>query len=72
MTEGNLAREGRVVVVGAGIGGLVAALLMAARGYETVVLESAGAPGGKMREVSVGGRMHRRRPDRFHDALGVR
>jgi 1-hydroxycarotenoid 3,4-desaturase len=56
MTEGNLAREGRVVVVGAGIGGLVAALLMAARGYETVVLESAAAPGGKMREILVGGR----------------
>jgi 1-hydroxycarotenoid 3,4-desaturase len=42
--------------VGAGIGGLVTALLMAARGYETVVLESAEGPGGKMRELEVGGR----------------
>ena len=55
-TEANLARKGRVLVVGAGIGGLVAALLMAARGYETIVLESAEAPGGKMRELLVGGR----------------
>ena len=39
-----------------GSAGLVAALLMAARGYETIVLESAEAPGGKMREVLVGGR----------------
>lgn len=51
-----MAREGRIIVVGAGIGGLVAALLMAARGYETIILESAEAPGGKMREVLVNGR----------------
>jgi 1-hydroxycarotenoid 3,4-desaturase len=40
--------------VGAGIGGLVAALLLSARGEEVVVLERAGAPGGKMRVVRVG------------------
>jgi 1-hydroxycarotenoid 3,4-desaturase len=45
----------RVAVIGAGIGGLVAALGLAARGLEVVVLERAAAPGGKMREAAVGG-----------------
>jgi 1-hydroxycarotenoid 3,4-desaturase len=45
----------RVVVIGAGIGGLVAALLLAARGLAVTVVERASAPGGKMREVVVGG-----------------
>lgn len=44
-----------MVVIGAGVGGLVAALELAARGIEVVVLERALAPGGKMREVAVGG-----------------
>jgi 1-hydroxycarotenoid 3,4-desaturase len=45
---------GRVVVVGAGIGGLVTALLLAARGLAVTVCEAAAAPGGKMRMVEVG------------------
>ena len=45
----------RVVVVGAGIGGLVAALELAAQGMEVVVVEQAAQPGGKMREVMIGG-----------------
>ena len=45
----------RVIVVGAGIGGLVSALELAARGAEVLVLERAARPGGKMREVEVGG-----------------
>jgi len=44
----------RVVVIGAGIGGLVSAVLLAARGFEVTLLESAGAPGGKMREIAIG------------------
>lgn len=44
-----------VVVVGAGIGGLVAAALLAARGREVLVIEQAARPGGKIREVTVGG-----------------
>ena len=44
----------RVVVVGAGIGGLAAALDLAARGIEVLVFERASTPGGKMREIAVG------------------
>jgi len=44
----------RVIVVGAGIAGLVAALLLARRGLEVVVAERAARPGGKLRQVAVG------------------
>jgi 1-hydroxycarotenoid 3,4-desaturase len=42
-----------VVVIGAGMGGLVAAALLAARGRDVLVLERAARPGGKIREVEV-------------------
>jgi 1-hydroxycarotenoid 3,4-desaturase len=42
------------VIAGAGIGGLAAAVELAARGMDVTVLERAGAPGGKMRQVAVG------------------
>jgi 1-hydroxycarotenoid 3,4-desaturase len=45
---------GPVVVVGAGIGGLAAALEIAARGERVLVLERAAAPGGKMRHLAIG------------------
>jgi 1-hydroxycarotenoid 3,4-desaturase len=44
----------RVVVIGAGVGGLAAALDLAARGREVLVLERAAAPGGKMRQIAIG------------------
>ncbi len=44
----------RVVVVGAGVAGLAAAVDLAAAGCEVVVVEKAAAPGGKLREVRVG------------------
>ncbi|MEM6488927.1 MAG: 1-hydroxycarotenoid 3,4-desaturase CrtD [Pseudomonadota bacterium] len=47
--------RGRVVVVGAGFGGLAAALRLAAAGHEVTVLDSAAAPGGKARRVHVAG-----------------
>lgn len=45
----------RVIVIGAGIGGLAAALTLAANGIEVLVLERAATPGGKLREVVVDG-----------------
>lgn len=45
----------RIIVIGAGVGGLVAALELAARGLDVVVCESAMQPGGKIRQVQVGG-----------------
>ncbi len=44
----------KVIVVGAGVGGLAAAVDLARRGAEVLVLERASTPGGKMREVAVG------------------
>ena len=44
-----------VIVVGAGVGGLVSALLLASRGLRVTLLERADAPGGKMRAVTAAG-----------------
>lgn len=46
----------RVVVVGAGVGGLTAALELAQSGQDVTLVEAASAPGGKVREVHPGGR----------------
>ena len=45
-----------IVIVGAGVGGLTAAALLAARGHAVTVCEAAATPGGKLREVFAGGR----------------
>lgn len=45
----------RVIVVGAGVGGLVAAIALAAAGVEVRVLERAAGLGGKMRQIGVAG-----------------
>lgn len=45
----------RVIVIGAGMGGLVCALQLAARGCEVTVLEAAQQVGGKMRPAVVDG-----------------
>lgn len=47
--------NGRVIVIGAGMGGLVSALLLAQHGVEVVVTERAARPGGKLRRLAVGG-----------------
>lgn len=43
----------RALVIGAGAGGLAAAIDLARRGFEVIVLERAPAPGGKIRQVEV-------------------
>lgn len=50
-----MARSVEVVVVGAGIGGLCAAIELQTLGHAVTVVERAEAVGGKMRVVSVGG-----------------
>jgi 1-hydroxycarotenoid 3,4-desaturase len=45
----------RVVVIGAGIGGLVAALLLSARGVSVTLVERSTKPGGKMRQIEIAG-----------------
>jgi len=46
-------RQRHVVVIGAGIGGLAAALDLAVAGLKVTVIERASEPGGKMRQVRV-------------------
>ncbi len=46
----------RVVIAGAGLGGLAAAVTLASNGFATTVVEAAHQPGGKMRAIAVGGR----------------
>ncbi|MFN9506022.1 MAG: 1-hydroxycarotenoid 3,4-desaturase CrtD [Rubrivivax sp.] len=45
----------RVVVAGAGAGGLVSALLLACKGLDVTLVDPAPEPGGKMRALSVNG-----------------
>jgi 1-hydroxycarotenoid 3,4-desaturase len=45
----------RVVVIGAGVAGLAAALTLAARDFDVTLLERAASPGGKMRQIGLGG-----------------
>ncbi|CAN5845205.1 phytoene desaturase family protein [soil metagenome] len=46
--------SGHVAVVGAGLGGLVAALLLARQGLAVTVVERAARAGGKLRQVAIG------------------
>ena len=48
-------RSPRVIVVGAGIGGLTAAAELAARGFAVTVCEAANTVGGKIRQVTFDG-----------------
>ena len=49
-------RGARVAIVGGGVGGLAASIRLAAAGAQVVILERAERPGGKLRQVDVGGR----------------
>ncbi len=53
MTKRNAQKH--VVVVGAGIGGLTAALDLASSGFRVTLLDRQSSPGGKMREIEVDG-----------------
>ena len=53
MTRGRRRDAPRVVVIGAGIGGLCAAADLARRGAEVTVCERAAVPGGKLRQLLV-------------------
>lgn len=44
-----------IIVIGAGVGGLAVAVRLLSQGYRVTVLERAATPGGKMRQVRVGG-----------------
>lgn len=50
-------RTTRVVVIGAGVGGLTAAIGLAAQGCAVTVLERAAKPGGKLRQIGIDGRL---------------
>ena len=52
----NTSSSQRVAVIGAGVGGLVAALELAQKGLRVTLLERADSPGGKMRRRQVQGR----------------
>ena len=54
-TSHRAGRDHRVVVIGAGIGGLVAALQLAQRNLHVTLVEAMDAPGGKMRQPVVDG-----------------
>lgn len=49
-------QDRRVIVIGAGVAGLVAAAELAAAGCEVTLLERAAVPGGKLSEVEIAGR----------------
>jgi len=55
MAEMGGLRDRHVVVVGAGVGGLVSALLLVHQGVRVTLVESSAEPGGKMRQIMVGG-----------------
>jgi 1-hydroxycarotenoid 3,4-desaturase len=57
MREPAVSQAKHVVIVGAGIAGLVAALLLTFKGVRVTLLEAADYPGGKIRQVNVNGAM---------------
>ncbi len=52
-----MAEHGQTIVIGAGIGGLVCALLLAVRGQPVTVIEKEQTAGGKVRQLEIDGAM---------------
>jgi 1-hydroxycarotenoid 3,4-desaturase len=50
-----ISKSAQTVIIGAGIGGLVSAVLLASRGVPVTVVEKEKAPGGKVRQLDVDG-----------------
>ena len=55
MAEATSLPDKHVVVIGAGMGGLVSALRLAHQGHRVTLVEAASQVGGKMRQLQVGG-----------------
>ncbi|MEM7748404.1 MAG: FAD-dependent oxidoreductase, partial [Pseudomonadota bacterium] len=49
---------GKAIVIGAGFGGLAAALRLRAKGYDVTVLDRAKLPGGRAQVFEAGGYRH--------------
>ena len=64
-------RPPRVLVVGAGVGGLTAAALLARSGVEVQLIERAGAPGGKVCQVELGAAVTDGLADRVVSRVGA-
>ena len=43
--------KNKVIVIGAGIGGMTSALLLASKGYDITIIEKNNAAGGRMRRI---------------------
>ncbi|PZO06239.1 MAG: CrtD protein [Alphaproteobacteria bacterium] len=48
-------RRNKVIVVGAGMGGLTAAISLCGQGHDVTIVEAADQPGGKLSQIHVGG-----------------
>jgi 1-hydroxycarotenoid 3,4-desaturase len=46
-----------IIIVGAGVGGLAAAVRLLAAGYRVTILERLARPGGKMRQIAIGDKL---------------
>jgi 1-hydroxycarotenoid 3,4-desaturase len=55
MSEAAPQQRDRIVVIGAGMAGLVSALQLATQGLDVTVVEAGAGPGGKMRQLKVDG-----------------
>ena len=53
--KGPPSRRSRIVIIGAGIGGLSAGMVLAGHGHDVTIVEAQATPGGKMRQIAIAG-----------------